>query len=156
MSEKTFPKIYIGTDHAGFQMKEELVFFLRDKGYEVVDLGAHSFNESDDYPDIIAPVAMHVGTEEDSLGIILGGSGQGEAIVANHFPGVRAVVYYGGPTEVVTLSREHNDANILSLGARFLDVGVAKEVVSLWLSTPFSGASRHVRRIEKITNLKTQ
>lgn len=159
-------KIYIGSDHAGFKLKEKLFAMLVEEGYEVVDKGAFKYDETDDYPDFVEAVAKEVsyanasqtnadGTrnnaeKEEVMGIILGGSGQGEAIDANRFPHVRAAEYYGGPLEIVKLSREHNNANILSLGARFITEEEAKEAVKLWLTTPFSGDERHVRRINKI------
>jgi ribose 5-phosphate isomerase B len=143
-------KIYIGTDHAGDELKQKLVPFIQLLGYEAVDFGAHEYNENDDYPDFIAPVAKAVSEDASARGIILGGSGQGEAMTANRFPNVRAAVYYGGTLDIVRLSREHNDANILSLGARFLSEEEAKGAVELWLSTAFPGGERHERRIEKI------
>ena len=155
-------KIYFGTDHAGFDLKEELVKYLQDEGYEVVDKGAYKKVEDDDYPDYIVPVAKIVSENPNTTkGIILGGSGQGEAIVANRFPNVRAVVFNGqceskdgrDIPNVITLSREHNNSNILSLGARFLSVEEAKEAVKLWLDTPFTGEERHKRRISKIDDI---
>ena len=146
-------KIYIGTDHAGFELKEEIVSFLKEQGYEVEDKGAEKLNLEDDYPDFILPVAKAVAAEENSRGIILGSSGQGEALAANKIKGVRAVVYYGGSPEIIRLSREHNDANVLSLGAHFLDVNDAKEMINLWLSTRFSEEERHVRRLRKISEV---
>lgn len=144
-------KIYLGTDHAGHDLKEKLKqFLLKEFNYDVVDLGAVVLDELDDYPDLIKPVAKAVAKDSTSVGIIFGGSGQGEAIVANRVHGVRCAVYYGGPTEIITLSREHNDANILSLGARFLSVDEAKDIVQLWLDTDFSENDRHKRRISKI------
>jgi len=143
-------KIYIGTDHAGVEMKESLVSFLRELGHEVEDMGAHSFEALDDYPDFIRPVAGAVARNPESRGIILGGSGQGEAMCANRVKGVRAAVYYGGTVDIAILSREHNDANILSLGARFIEEEEAKEVVRVWLATPFGGEEKHVRRIKKL------
>lgn len=149
-------KISIASDHAGYKLKGELVQFLGGLGHEIKDHGPFEFSESDDYPDFIALVAREVSKNPETIkGIILGGSGQGEAMVANRFPGVRAIVYYGGSHEIIKLSREHNDANILSLGARFIDNYEAKEVVRLWLETPFSGEERHERRIKKIDNLAT-
>lgn len=145
-------KIYIGTDHAGFEIKEALVPFLKELGHEVEDLGAHAFAPMDDYPDFIHPVARAVARDKDARGIILGGTGQGEAMCANRTKGVRAAVYYGGPFDVVLLSREHNDSNILSLGARFIDADEAQEVTRVWLATPFSGDERHTRRIKKLDN----
>ncbi len=144
-------KIYIGTDHAGYDLKEKLKQFLvKDLGHDVTDFGAESFDESDDYSDFIVPVAKAVATDDGSLGIVLGGSGQGEAMSANRTQGVRAAVYYGGPKEIVTLSREHNDANVLSLGARFISESEMKEIVRLWLETEFSENERHQRRIDKL------
>lgn len=144
-------KIYLGTDHAGFALKEKLKKYLLEEGYEAEDMGADHLDDQDDYPDFIRPVARAVASDpERSRGIVLGGSGQGEAMVANRISGVRAAVYYGGDKEIVILSREHNDANILSLGARFLTDEEAKSVVKLWLKTPFPGEGRHQRRIDKI------
>lgn len=150
-------KFYIGTDHAGFNLKEELKKYLSELGHEVIDKGAFEYDKDDDYPDFIALVAEGVadaGPESDKevRGIILGGSGQGEAIEANRLLGVRTIVYYGGNLEMVKLGREHNDANILSLGARFVDLLEAKEAVKLFLETPFSGEERHIRRIVKLDN----
>lgn len=148
-------KIYLGTDHAGFLLKEKITQWLTEWGYEYEDLGAHELNEQDDYPDFIAPVAKAVAEDpENRRGIILGGSGQGEAMVANRFCGVRAAIYYGGPIEIVRLSREHNDANILSLGARFLSEEETKKAIRLWLETPFSAEERHVRRLKKFDEEK--
>lgn len=143
-------KIYIGTDHAGFELKEHLVSFLRGLGHDVEDLGAHSLEPLDDYPDFIFPVAEAVAGDSESRGIILGGSGQGEAMCANRVKGVRAAVYYGGALDIAVLSREHNNANILSLGARFVDNDEAEEAVRLWLDTQFSGEEKHARRIAKL------
>lgn len=144
-------KIYLGTDHAGFDLKEKAKQWLDEWGYVYEDKGAFSFQKEDDYPDFIALVAEAVAKNpQEDRGVILGSSGQGEAIVANRFPGVRAAVYYGGSSDLVRLSREHNDANILSLGARFVSDTEARDAVKLWLTTPFSGEERHVRRIAKI------
>lgn len=146
-------RIYLGTDHAGFDLKEKVKKFLEEKGYEVADLGAFAFNQNDDYPDFIMPVAKSIAHDlkegKESRGIIFGGSGQGEAMAANRVDGVRAAVYYGGPADIVTLSREHNNANVLSLGARFVSEQEGLDAVKLWLETAFSGDDRHVRRIMK-------
>ena len=153
MSSKK-PTILFAADHAGFELKDQLLTFVKDLGYVTEDFGAHTLDLDDDYPGIMAPVGFKIGSNPEKYkAIILGGSGQGEAIVANRFPGVRAVVYYGGNLEIIKLSREHNDANILSLGARFLTSDEAKEAVKLWLETPFSGEERHVRRIEQIDSI---
>ncbi len=116
-------KIYIGTDHAGYVLKEKLLSFLKSQGYEVVDMGAFEFNEKDDYPDFVIPVASAVSKDPDKVkGIILGATGQGEAIAANKFPYIRAVVYYGKSecvvdyeADIILRSRQHNNSNILSL-----------------------------------------
>ena len=144
-------KIYFASDHAGFEMKKELIHYARNLGYESEDCGAFEYNEKDDYPDFVKVAAEKVNTDpENSKAVVIGGSGQGEDMVADKFPHVRAAVYYGGPLEIVKLSREHNDANVLSLGARFVTVDEAKKALELWLKTPFSGDDRHKRRIRKI------
>lgn len=145
------PTIHFATDHAGFVLKEKLLAWVRDElGYEVVDHGAHEYDTDDDYPALIAKAAEAIATRPDDKAIILGGSGQGEAMVANRFTGVRATVYYGGAPEIVTLSREHNNANVLSLGARFLSEREAQAAITLWFASEFSGEARHQRRIEAI------
>ena len=147
------PKILIATDHAGFELKEKLIVFLKTLGYEVKDFGAYSYDPKDDYPDFIIPLAEEVSKDPGARGIILGGSGQGEAITANRFRKVRCVVYYGGDLRIINFTREHNDANILSLGARFLNFEEAKDAIKIWLETPFSYEIRHISRIEKIDNI---
>ena len=149
---KQMKAILITSDHAGFKLKEALKIFLKSLGYGVEDKGAFEYKSDDDYPDFIAPVAEAVSKNSELKGIILGGSGQGEAIVANRFPNVRAAVYYGGGENIVRLSREHNNSNILSLGARFLDEESAKQAVKTWLETPFT-KGRHQRRLDKIEKL---
>ena len=141
--------IYIGADHAGFKLKEFIKAYLGKKGHRVIDKGAFTYNNDDDYPDFTRSVAESVRDNPESRGIVLGGSGQGEAIAANRFTGIRAAVFYGGREEIVKLSRVHNDANILSLGARFLAEDEALKAVEIWLETSFSGG-RHNRRIRKI------
>ncbi len=149
-------KIYIGTDHAGFELKEELKKFLKDLGCEVEDKGAYEFNREDDYPDFILPVvkavAEDIARDLDSRGIVIGGSGQGEAIVANKVKNIRAAVVYDEYS--AKMSRDHNDANIVSLGTRTLSADKAKKLVKLWLETPFSNEERHKRRIEKIKTIE--
>lgn len=144
--------IYFAADHAGFEMKNELLAFVRDElGFDVTDCGASVYDAEDDYPAIISVAAQEVrASPTTARAIILGGSGQGEAIVANRFSGVRAIVYYGGALDIITLSREHNDANMLSLGARFLTSSEAKAAVKLWLSTEFTHEPRHERRIHAL------
>ena len=142
-------KIYLASDHAGFDLKQFLETHLKDLGHEVEDCGALKMDPLDDYPDFIIPAAEKVAKDPNSRGIIMGGSGQGEAIAANRIKGVRAVVYYDGPIEIVKLSRTHNNANILSFGARFIKQEKAADVVDLWLSEPFEGG-RHKNRIDKL------
>jgi len=156
------PKIYIGADHAGFNLKQELIPFVKKLGYDVFDCGAYGYDEEDDYPDYISPVAKAVALNpEINCGIILGGSGQGEAMVANRFPNVRAMVFYGHPGlfskgDIIRLGREHNDSNILSLGSRFLTTKEAKKAVKVWLSTHFTNETRHIRRIKKIEKISRE
>lgn len=155
-------KIFIGTDHAGYVLKEKLVAFLKARGHEVVDKGAFEYNERDDYPDFVVPVAREVSKNPDKArGIILGGTGEGEAIAANKFPHVRATVYYGKATPVVedesniiVRSRQHNNSNILSLAARYLTEEDMMEAVNLWLNTEYSYDERHIRRLGKIDAIK--
>lgn len=142
--------IYIGSDHAGYELKEKLKVFLTESNYKVVDKGAFKLDPGDDYPDFIIPVAKSVAEDPGSFGIIIGGSGQGEAMSANKIDGIRATEYYGGNSEVVKVSRLHNDANILSLGARFIGEEEAREVINLFLETKFSEDKRHIKRINKI------
>ena len=145
-------KIYFATDHAGFEMKEQILAFVHDElGYDVYDCGAYAFDEQDDYPEFMHCAARAVSESPDMRrAIIFGGSGQGEAMVANRHKGVRATTYYAHNLEIVTLSREHNNANVLSIGARFVTLEQAKEAVQLWLQTDFPPVDRHKRRIEKI------
>ena len=149
-----FMKIYIASDHAGFFLKKSLLQYLKIKGFEVEDMGANVLNEADDYPDFMIPCAQKVVSDTGSVGIVIGGSGQGEAIVANKVKGIRAVVYYGGNSQIPKLAKEHNDANILSLGARFMSGDDAKKAVTAWLDAKFEGG-RHNARIDKINKLET-
>ncbi len=162
--------IYIASDHAGFELKEKIKANLTSEGHRVVDLGNDHYDRDDDYPDFISKVAQAVSRDLESRGIVLGGSGQGEAIVANRYDNVRCVVFYGlviatdstdvsgrtsaDPFEIIRLSREHNNANVLSLGARFLKEDDALKAVKLWLDTPFTHEERHTRRINKIDKVK--
>src|SRR3989344_220542 len=143
-------KVHLAADHAGFELKEKIKQFLGGLGYEVQDHGAFELDVQDDYPDFVREAAEAVAKDPESRGIVLGGSGQGEAMVANRAKGVRAAVYYGGSEDIIKLSREHNDANVLSLGARFISGQEALDMIKLWLDTVFSGDERHKRRIRKI------
>lgn len=160
--------IYLGADHNGFKLKEDLKSYLQEIGYEIKDFGAYEYAPNDDYPDFIRPAAEAVAKDPEGRGIVTGFSGQGEAIVANKISGVRAVVYYGKSftvsetgaarqdklKDVIKLSREDNDANILSLAAGFVSPDEAKRVVTQWLKTAFRGEERHVRRLKKIKDLE--
>ena len=159
-------KIYLGSDHAGFELKEKVKTYLAELGqYEVQDVGAFNFIAEDDYPDIVKPFAESIAEEKESYGIFFGGSGQGEAMCANRTSGIRAVVFYGpkeptqsvdvagrqssDPFEIIKLAREHNNANVLSIGARFVTEDEAKFAIELFLCTKFSEDERHIRRLNK-------
>lgn len=149
-------KMYLATDHAGFPLKEEIKKYLEEKGQEVYDCGALTLEPGDDYPEYMVKVAENVQKDalhEPSYAIIFGGSGQGEAIVANRFRHVRAIVYAGGNLELVKLGREHNDANVLSIGARFVTTQEAIQAIELFLLTEFAHIERHVDRIIQIEEL---
>lgn len=149
-------KVYLASDHAGFELKENIKEYLEEKGHEVYDCGALTLESGDDYPEYMARAAEDVQKDSmhaPSVAILFGGSGVGEAIVANRFAHVRAVVYSGGPLDVIKISREHNDTNVLSIGARFVTENEAKQAVDLFLETEFSHAERHAERIIQIEEL---
>jgi ribose 5-phosphate isomerase B len=139
-------RIAIASDHAGYPLKEDLKRLLRELGHEVRDFGTHS-PDSVDYPDFIVPAAEAVAAGQCDRGIVLGGSGNGEALVANKVPGIRCTLCWESYTARV--ARQHNDANMLSLGARVIGIEVAREVVRVWLSSAFDGG-RHQTRVDKI------
>lgn len=158
--------IAISSDHTGYEQLKELRFYLESLGHSCTNFGPKTFNPDDDYPDFVMPAAKAVAGGSCEKGIIIGGSGQGEAMAANRVPGVRCALFYGpavprkvvdaeghtshDPYAIIKLSRQHNDANMLSLAARFESLEDLKKVVKLWLETPFSAEPRHKRRIEKI------
>lgn len=145
------PTIHLAADHAGLPHKQAVQAWLSGQGYTVVDHGAQQYDPEDDFPDFIAPAAAAVSREPDSTrGIIFGGSGQGEAMVANRFPNVRATVYYGGPDAIIALSREHNDANVLSIGTRFVSLDDTKRVIWDWLQAPAERGAKYNRRNQKV------
>ncbi len=161
-------KVYFAADHAGFDLKNSLINFVRGSlGHEVQDCGSFEKDPNDDYPEIIAGACREVVRDTNDgiecRGIILGASGQGEAIAANRFRGVRAAVYYGQSgtqhdesgnwLDMLRSIRSHNDTNMLSIGARFITEDEAKRAIQTWLETPFSGEDRHVRRIQKLDTL---
>lgn len=147
-------KVYLATDHAGFELKEKIKNNLLENNYEVEDCGAFELNKDDDYPDFILEAAEKISRDPSSFGIVFGKSGAGECIVANKIKGIRAVL--GFSKENVELSRLHNDANVLSLGSMFVDEYLAKDLVKTFLETKFSNEKRHVRRINKIKDVETK
>jgi ribose 5-phosphate isomerase B len=149
----TKPTIHLATDHAGLERKGEVLAWLTERGYVVVDHGAHHFDATDDFPDFIKLAAEAVSKEPTARGIIFGGSGQGEAMVANRYPHVRATVFYGGNEEIVTLSRQHNDANVLSIGARFVTFETLERILPIWLSEPVLADPKYERRNQKIERI---
>jgi ribose 5-phosphate isomerase B len=159
------PKLYFAADHAGFALKQALIDYVRTNGYEAEDLGAHTLDPNDDYPDVVTLCAKRVAAEPGTFGVIIGGSGQGEAMAANRVPGARAAVFYGlarvtetldiegGRSEdgydLIRLARRHNDANLLAIGARFVSGHEAVEALRHFIDTQFSAAPRHARRLAK-------
>lgn len=141
--------IYIASDHAGFELKNKIISHLKDTNQEVEDCGPFQVDPDDDYPDFVYPCAQKVAQNPGSMGIVLGMSGQGEAIVANKVKGIRAALYYGGHEDIIKLSRQHNNTNVLSLGAKFLTIEQVQRAIDLWIETGFDGG-RHQRRIDKI------
>ena len=161
-------KIALTTDHTGIEAVKKLKEFLNSLGHECVEFGPQTFDAYDDYPDFMFPAARAVAAGECEAGIILGGSGQGEAMAANRVKGVRCAVFYGlavakaaidvegnqsdDPYEILRLSRQHNHANVLSLSARFLSLDEMKQAIEIWLGTPYSKEERHARRVQKLDN----
>ena len=145
-------KIYLGADHGGYELKEELKKYLTTLRYEVEDMGARSLDPNDDYTDFIIPVAKKVASTLDNLGIIFGRSGNGEVIAANKINGIRAVLCLN--EKMAEKAKDHNNANILSLGADYISLEDAKKIVQKFLETPFSNEERHVRRLKKIEEIE--
>lgn len=143
-------RVYLASDHAGFELKAFLVARLGERGYEAVDLGTHHLDPEDDYPAFCIEAGRRVVADPGSLGVVIGGSGNGEQIAANKVRGVRAALAWNPDT--ARLAREHNDANVVSIGARMHDEETAASLVELFLSTPFSGAERHARRIAELAD----
>lgn len=154
MSTLTLKTIHLAADHAGFAHKEMVREWLLESGVKVVDHGAYTFDAEDDFPDFIGRAAAAVSQAPlYACGIIFGGSGQGEAMLANRFSNVRTTVYYGGQPEIITLSRGHNDANILSIGARFVTEAQTKQVIEAWLQAPVLPDEKYGRRNQKIEKI---
>lgn len=143
-------KIYLSGDHAGFILKDKVKKWLENEGHEVIDCGPFKLDKKDDYPDYVVPMAKEVSKDNGSFGFSFAGSGEGEAIAMNKIKGIRAVVYYGKNLNIVRLSRQHNNANILSFGVRFAKESECKKAIFIFLKTKFDEGSRHERRIEKI------
>lgn len=163
-------RIALAADHAGYEQLKHLQTWLGEIGHECTNFGPATLDAEDDYPDFIFPAARSVGEGRCDRGILLGGSGQGEAMAANRIKGVRCALVYGpsvakgivekggrishDPYEIVRLSRSHNDANMLSLAARFMELEQIKVVIELWLAAPFSDEERHKRRINKLDEVQ--
>ena len=141
-------RVYLGSDHAGFELKMHLVNHLTKQGHDVVDVGPHVYDPEDDYPAFCLHTGVRVVADEGSLGVVIGGSGNGEQIAANKIDGVRAALVWR--TEIAELARQHNDANIISIGAREHTLDEAAAFVDAFLATPFSGNPRHARRIGQL------
>jgi ribose 5-phosphate isomerase B len=163
-------KIYLATDHTGLDLKNKVKEFLEKENYEIEDCGAYEYDKNDDYPDWISKAAVMVSQNPQARGIIFGGSGQGEAIVANKFKNVRCALFYTpavptqsvniegdkstDPFEIIKLSRLHNQANMLSIGFRFIKEDDVFQAIKIWLTTPDPTEERHLRRIEKIKKIE--
>jgi ribose 5-phosphate isomerase B len=142
-------RVHLASDHAGFELKRHLINWLIETGHDPVDHGPETYDPDDDYPPFVLRAATRVTEDPGSCGIVLGGSGNGEAIASNKVPGIRAALAFS--EETARLARQHNDANVLSLGARMCDEAMARRFVEVFLSTPFSGDPRHQRRIDMIS-----
>ncbi|RCV53835.1 ribose-5-phosphate isomerase [Marinitenerispora sediminis] len=142
-------RVYLGSDHAGFELKEHLVSWLKERGHDVVDAGPAHYDPADDYPPFVMRAAEGVARDEGALGIVIGGSGNGEQIAANKVSGVRAALVWS--VETAELARQHNDANVVSVGARLHSREDATRFVETFLGTPYSGEARHTRRIEMMS-----
>ena len=146
-------RVYLGSDHAGFELKNHLVEWLKEAGHEPVDCGPHIYDAQDDYPPFCLRAAERTAADPEALGIVIGGSGNGEAIAANKVKGVRAALAWS--TETATLGRQHNNANVISVGARMHSLDEATKFVEVFVATPFSEDPRHIRRIDMISEYET-
>ncbi len=148
-------KILLAADHAGLALKNKIKDFLIEEGFDTEDLGTNVFDKEDKYPEIMLPAAIRVVNDPiNTHAIVFGKSGQGEAIICNRLPGVRATVYHGKNLEVIRLARGDNDSNVLSIGAQFVEEEEAIEAVRLWISTPFSNEQRHITRNEMLDSIE--
>jgi ribose 5-phosphate isomerase B len=146
-------RVYLGSDHAGFELKQHLVNHLAKQGYDVVDVGPHVYDPEDDYPPFCLHTGAKVVADPGSLGIVIGGSGNGEQIAANKITGVRSALAWR--VEIAQLARQHNDSNVLSIGAREHTLDEAASFAEAFLTTPFSGNERHARRIAELTEYES-
>ena len=147
-------KIHIGSDHAGLEFKAKIIDHLKKGGHEVIDHGPIEYDAQDDYPVFCIPAALAVAKDPNSFGIVLGGSGNGEQIAANKVKGVRAALVWS--VETAKLAREHNNANVISIGGRLHEEAFCLQLVDVFLATPFSGDERHKRRINQISNYENK
>jgi ribose 5-phosphate isomerase B len=145
-------RVYLGSDHAGFELKAHLISWLTDNGHEPVDCGPAIYEPDDDYPPFVIAAALRVAADRGSLGVVIGGSGNGEQIAANKVRGIRAALAWND--ETAALARQHNDANVVSVGARQHTIGEATALVEVFLNTEFSGESRHARRIAMVSDFE--
>ena len=145
-------QIHIGSDHAGLELKAALIAYLQTKGHKVTDHGPYQFDAVDDYPDFCIPAAIATVADSSSLGIVLGGSGNGEQIAANKVKGVRAILAWS--VETAKLGREHNNANVVGIGGRLHSIEDCIAIIDAFIETPFSNEERHIRRINKISKFE--
>ena len=147
-------RIHIGSDHAGLELKAELVKHLTSNGHDVTDHGPHEYDALDDYPDFCIPAAEAVAKDSSSLGIVLGGSGNGEQMAANKVKGIRAALAWS--IETAKLAKEHNNANVIAVGGRMHEISFVKEIIDTFIGEPFSNDERHIRRIKKISDFENK
>ena len=145
-------RLHIGSDHAGLELKNELLAHLVNNGHDVTDHGPYEYEALDDYPDFCIPAAQAVAKDASSLGIVIGGSGNGEQISANKVKGIRAVLAWS--IETAKLGKEHNNANVVSIGGRMHPIEECKAIIDAFIATPFSNDERHIRRINKIAKFE--
>ena len=147
-------RIHIGSDHAGLEFKAKIITHLKNNGHDVTDHGPHQYDALDDYPTFCIPTAIATAKDPSSFGIVLGGSGNGEQIAANKVKGIRAALVWS--IETAKLARQHNNANVISLGGRLHDEEFCLQLVDTFLATPFTSDERHVRRINQISNYENK
>ena len=147
-------RLHIGSDHAGLELKNELLAHLVNNGHDVTDHGPYEYDALDDYPDFCIPAAQAVSKDPASLGVVIGGSGNGEQVSANKVKGIRAVLAWS--IETAKLGKEHNNANVVSVGGRMHSIDECKAIIDAFIATPFSNDERHIRRIDKISKFERE